>query len=78
MLKPFTGHLRGRSTPKKEILAVENLKAIVELEKNKSAPLEEKLKEIAVEQDDMKKSHFARIPFAQPITRTPFAQPTMQ
>ncbi|GJX27948.1 ribonuclease H-like domain, reverse transcriptase, RNA-dependent DNA polymerase [Tanacetum coccineum] len=55
MLKPFTGHLRGRSAPKKEIFAVENLKAIVELENNKSAPLEEKLKEVAVEQDDMKK-----------------------
>nr|GEY31987.1 RNA-directed DNA polymerase, eukaryota [Tanacetum cinerariifolium] len=45
---------RGSSEPKKEILAVENLRAIVELEKNKSAALEEKLKEVAVEQDDMK------------------------
>nr|GFB49900.1 hypothetical protein [Tanacetum cinerariifolium] len=39
----------------KEILAVENLRAIVESEKNKSEALVEKLKEVAVEQDEMKK-----------------------
>nr|GEZ40090.1 myb domain protein 62 [Tanacetum cinerariifolium] len=55
LLKRVPGHLRGRSAPKKEILAVENLRAIVESEKNKSAALVEKLKEVAVEQDEMKK-----------------------
>ncbi|GJT83173.1 Myb domain protein 62 [Tanacetum coccineum] len=45
LLKRVLGHLRGRSAPKKEILAVENLRAIVESKKNKSAALEEKLKE---------------------------------
>nr|GEU72074.1 hypothetical protein [Tanacetum cinerariifolium] len=55
LLKRVPGHLRGRSAPKKEILAVENLRAIVESEKNKSAALEEKMKEVAVEQDEMKK-----------------------
>nr|GEV44139.1 hypothetical protein [Tanacetum cinerariifolium] len=44
LLKRVSGHLKGRSAPKKEILAMENLKAIVELEKNKSTALEEKLK----------------------------------
>nr|GEV42626.1 hypothetical protein [Tanacetum cinerariifolium] len=48
------GHLRGRSAPKKEILVVENLRTIVELEKNKSAALEEKSKEVTMEQDEMK------------------------
>ncbi|GJZ48554.1 hypothetical protein Tco_0602386 [Tanacetum coccineum] len=48
-------YLRGRSAPKKEILAVENLRTIIELERNKSAALEEKFKEVAVEQDEMKK-----------------------
>ncbi|GKB66458.1 hypothetical protein Tco_0927870, partial [Tanacetum coccineum] len=55
LLKRVPGHLRGRSAPKKEILVVENLRAIVESEKNKSTALEEKLKEVAVEQDEMKK-----------------------
>nr|GEW57080.1 putative reverse transcriptase domain-containing protein [Tanacetum cinerariifolium] len=55
LLKRVPGHLRGRSAPKKEILAVENLRAIVESEKNKSAALVEKSKEVAVEQDEMKK-----------------------
>nr|GEU63034.1 protein kinase-like domain, phloem protein 2-like protein [Tanacetum cinerariifolium] len=55
VLKHVPGHLRGRSAPKKEILAVENLRTIVELERNKSATLEEKLKEVVVEQDEMKK-----------------------
>ncbi|GJU36097.1 hypothetical protein Tco_1184451 [Tanacetum coccineum] len=55
VLKRVPRHLRGRSTPKKKILAVENLRTIVELERNKSATLEEKLKEVAVEQDEMKK-----------------------
>nr|GEX51449.1 hypothetical protein [Tanacetum cinerariifolium] len=55
LLKRVPGHLRGCSTPKKEILAVENLRAIVESEKKKSAALEEKLKEVTVEQDEMKK-----------------------
>nr|GEX16062.1 myb domain protein 62 [Tanacetum cinerariifolium] len=55
LLKRVLGHLRGRSTPKKEIFAVENLRAIVESENNKSAALEEKLKEVAVEHDEMKK-----------------------
>ncbi|GKE55776.1 hypothetical protein Tco_1494961, partial [Tanacetum coccineum] len=56
VMKRVPGHyLRGRSAPKKEILAVENLRTIIELERNKSAALEEKLKEVAVEQDEMKK-----------------------
>nr|GEW11186.1 reverse transcriptase domain-containing protein [Tanacetum cinerariifolium] len=55
LLKRVPGHLRGRSAPKKEILAMENLRVIVESEKNKSAALVEKLKEVAVEQDEMKK-----------------------
>nr|GEW34130.1 hypothetical protein [Tanacetum cinerariifolium] len=55
LIKRVPGHLRGRSEPKKDILAMENLRAIVESEKNKSAALEEKLKEVAVEQDEMKK-----------------------
>nr|GEZ69319.1 hypothetical protein [Tanacetum cinerariifolium] len=57
LLKRVLGHLRGRSAPKKEILAVKNLKEIAESEKNKSAALEEKLKEVTVEQDEMKKSY---------------------
>nr|GEY09791.1 hypothetical protein [Tanacetum cinerariifolium] len=55
VLKCVPGHLRGHSAPKKEILAVENLRIIFELERNKSSTLEEKLKEVAVEQDEMKK-----------------------
>ncbi|GJX85107.1 hypothetical protein Tco_0335881 [Tanacetum coccineum] len=55
VLKRVPGHLRERSAPKKEILAVENLRTIVELERNKSEALEEKLKEVVVEQDEMKK-----------------------
>ncbi|GJY76608.1 hypothetical protein Tco_0481724 [Tanacetum coccineum] len=55
VLKRVPGHLRGRSAPKKEILAVENLRIIVELEKNKSAGLEKKLKEVTVELDEIKK-----------------------
>nr|GEW22967.1 hypothetical protein [Tanacetum cinerariifolium] len=55
LLKRVAGHLRGCSASKKEILAVENLRAIVESEKNISAALEEKLKEVAVEQDEIKK-----------------------
>nr|GEW55038.1 protein kinase-like domain-containing protein [Tanacetum cinerariifolium] len=54
-LKRVPGHLRGRSAPKKEILAVENLRVIFESEKKKSTALEEKLKEVTVEQDEMKK-----------------------
>nr|GEU54604.1 hypothetical protein [Tanacetum cinerariifolium] len=42
----------GHSAPKKEILAVENLRAIVESEKNKSTALEKNLKEVAVKQDE--------------------------
>nr|GEW00294.1 hypothetical protein [Tanacetum cinerariifolium] len=45
----------GRSAPKKEVLTVENLRTIVKLEKNKSTTLEEKFKEVTVEQDEMKK-----------------------
>ena len=63
VLKHVPGHLRGRSAPKKEILAVENLRTTVELEKKKSAALEEEvrvLKEEQVkhqkEQDEMKKN----------------------
>nr|GEY33400.1 hypothetical protein [Tanacetum cinerariifolium] len=52
LLKRVSGHLKGRSAPKKEILAVENSRAIVELEKNKSTALEEKFKEVTVEQDE--------------------------
>nr|GEV56774.1 hypothetical protein [Tanacetum cinerariifolium] len=55
LLKRVSGHLRGRSAQKKEILAVENLRAIVELEKHKSTALEEKFKEVTIEQDEMKK-----------------------
>nr|GEZ27230.1 GPI ethanolamine phosphate transferase 2 isoform X2 [Tanacetum cinerariifolium] len=52
LLKRVSGHLIGRSTLKKEILAVENLMTIVKLEKNKSTALEEKFKEVTVEQDE--------------------------
>nr|GEU71107.1 reverse transcriptase domain-containing protein [Tanacetum cinerariifolium] len=55
VLKCDPGHLRRCSEPKKEILAMENLRAIVELEKNKSTALEEKLKEVIVEQYEMRK-----------------------
>ena len=62
--------IRGRSAPKKEILAVENLRTTVELEKKKSAALEEEVRVLKeeqvkyqteqasfkVEQDEMKKN----------------------
>ena len=70
VLKHVPGHLRGRSAPKKEILAVENLRTTVELEKKKSAALEEEVRVLKeeqvkhqkeqasfkVEQDEMKKN----------------------
>ncbi|GKA92303.1 hypothetical protein Tco_0814228 [Tanacetum coccineum] len=40
--------------PKKKVLVMENLRTIVELKKKKSAALEEKLKEVTLEQDEMK------------------------
>nr|GEV05029.1 hypothetical protein [Tanacetum cinerariifolium] len=55
VLKRVPGNLRRCSAPKKEILAIEKLRAIVELEKNNSTALEEELKEVIVEQDEMKK-----------------------
>ncbi|PWA71819.1 hypothetical protein CTI12_AA277920 [Artemisia annua] len=50
VLKHVPGHLRGCSAPKKEILAVENLRTTVELEKKKLAALEEEVQVLKEEQ----------------------------